>query len=173
MKLKKKFKEMKRDKIIIHCADTRTDQSFSIKAVKKWHTGRKDHGNGFSSFKGVKYKNELLPQEALKTQGNGWSDVGYHYYIRLDGTIEAGRDFEKVGIHCKGENSSSVGICFEGGKKPDGSPWDKPTAQQIKAGKILIREIRDNSEDELTLCGHFQFSTKSCPNFDPCILEKS
>jgi len=43
-------------------------------------------------------------------------DVGYHYYIRRDGTIQKGRQETHVGAHCTDMdmNYRSLGICFEG-----------------------------------------------------------
>lgn len=43
-----------------------------------------------------------------------WSGCGYHYFIRKDGSIHRGRPLNKIGAHCKGNNSCSVGICLEG-----------------------------------------------------------
>lgn len=45
---------------------------------------------------------------------NGWGGIGYHFYIRTDGTIYKGRDIEYVGAHCIGKNFNSIGICLEG-----------------------------------------------------------
>ena len=90
------------NEIIIHCAETKTNQSFSIDTVRKWHI-----------------------------EERGWSDIGYHFYIQLDGTVWNGRPLEKSGAHCKNRNRSTIGICFEGGLNPDGSKWDGPTQEQI------------------------------------------
>jgi len=127
------------DKIILHCADTRTDQDFSVGDVRAWHKAR------------------------------GWSDIGYHYYIKCDGSLHEGRPLSRVGSHCKGHNTGSIGVCFEGGKNPNNSNWDKPTDNQIKTVKLLIVSLRSDYGD-LTLHGHYEFSSKSCPNFDVCIL---
>ena len=53
------------NEIIIHCADTKTNQSFDIDDVRDWHLAR------------------------------GFSDVGYHYVIALDGTVWYGRPLEQ------------------------------------------------------------------------------
>jgi N-acetylmuramoyl-L-alanine amidase len=134
------------DKIIFHCADTRIDQSFSVETVRKWHTDP-------------------------KPKGRGWSDIGYHYYIDLKGTLHKGRPIEKKGAHCKGYNKGSVGVCFEGGKKADGSKWDKPKPTQLETARVLIGYLRATYNDNLTIHGHYEFSSKSCPNFDVCIIE--
>ena len=45
---------------------------------------------------------------------NGWSGIGYHFYVRKNGNIYRGRPENTVGAHCQGENYNSIGICFEG-----------------------------------------------------------
>lgn len=46
----------------------------------------------------------------------GWSGIGYHYVIRKDGTVEAGRPEGEVGAHCidGGMNRLAVGVCLSG-----------------------------------------------------------
>lgn len=123
------------DKIIIHCADTKTSQSFDISEVDLWHKKR------------------------------GFSKVGYHYYIRLDGTLQIGRELNEVGAHCKGQNSKSIGICFEGGLNPDSSKWSTPLNEQLLTYDSLISYLNSIFGD-LSIHGHYDFSdTKSCPNF--------
>lgn len=136
------------DKIILHCADTRTNQNFDISYIDRWHKRR-----GFKRVYGGKVYH-----------------VGYHYYIRLDGTIENGRPIECVGSHCKGQNSNSIGICFEGGKDDNGHMWDKPLDAQIEAYSKLRAKLF-NKLGHLDVFGHYEFSEKPCPNFDICILE--
>ena len=94
------------NEIIIHCSDTQEGCDVTAKEIRSWHTAPKEKG------------------------GRGWRDIGYHYVIRLDGTIELGRPLEKAGAHCigrKGEdhNSHSIGICYIGGRhiKEDGT-WE-------------------------------------------------
>lgn len=45
---------------------------------------------------------------------NGWKDIGYHYVVRANGTIETGRPLSEVGAHVGGFNDESVGICVSG-----------------------------------------------------------
>ena len=47
-------------------------------------------------------------------KSKGWSGIGYHYYIRKDGTIYRGRPEGAEGAHTKGQNKNSIGICVEG-----------------------------------------------------------
>lgn len=157
------------DKIIIHCSDTRVDQNFSIEDIRNWHTYPKKNVDGTWTYMRKKYQYEELPLKVKGRRGNGWSDVGYHYYIRLNGDVEEGRDVSIVGSHCKGQNTGSIGVCFEGGKKANHKMWDGPNEDQVKAYKKLDKDLQDKF-GELSIHGHCDFSTKSCPNFDVCTL---
>ena len=44
----------------------------------------------------------------------GWSGIGYHFFVRKDGTVWRGRPEDRVGAHTVNYNSRSIGICFEG-----------------------------------------------------------
>lgn len=44
----------------------------------------------------------------------GWSGIGYHFFVRKDGSIYRGRPENSVGAHASGANSDSIGICAEG-----------------------------------------------------------
>lgn len=44
----------------------------------------------------------------------GWAGIGYHYYIRLDGSVYKGRPDNAIGAHCQGCNTNTLGVSFEG-----------------------------------------------------------
>jgi len=44
----------------------------------------------------------------------GWDDIGYHYVIYLDGSVNYGRLLNKVGAHAYGRNRTHIGICLIG-----------------------------------------------------------
>lgn len=44
----------------------------------------------------------------------GWSGIGYHFFVKKDGSIYRGRPEDVVGAHASGANSDSIGICAEG-----------------------------------------------------------
>ena len=88
---------------------------------------------------------------------NGWSGIGYHFYVRKDGTIYRGRPLETVGAHCTGKNSESIGICFEGNLMNEVMP-DK----QIRAGRELIEYLR-GIYPYAELKTHSNFNATSCP----------
>jgi len=90
---------------------------------------------------------------------NGWSDIGYHYIILADGTLERGRHINKTGSHCKGQNTGSIGICVVGNTNVEA-----PTPLQIESLwgtlKMLIDEYSLTRQD---VYGHRDFSTSECP----------
>jgi N-acetylmuramoyl-L-alanine amidase len=45
---------------------------------------------------------------------NGWSDIGYHWVIEEDGSLNQGRPEEAMGAHVGGFNERSIGVCVTG-----------------------------------------------------------
>jgi N-acetylmuramoyl-L-alanine amidase len=71
-------------------------------------------------------------------RNRGFNEIGYHIYIRLSGKEEFGRDLTQPGrfeqgAHSKGENDSSIGVCFEGGVRRSDTNlgFDSRTPEQI------------------------------------------
>jgi len=63
----------------------------------------------------------------------GWDEIGYHYVIRRNGSVEVGRVESKIGAHAKGRNAKSLGIALSG---------DTATIWQIEALYKLLRVVR-------------------------------
>lgn len=125
-------------KLIIHCSYTPPSMDIGADTIRDWH------------------KN-----------GNGWSDIGYHYVIRRDGSIEKGRQDSVAGAHARGHNSNSLGICLVGGKKPNKDEPDfNYTAIQLDSLQVLVNDLCVKyGVDEVI--GHNEVdSGKTCPNFD-------
>ena len=68
--------------------------------------------------------------------GNGWTGIGYHYYIRKDGSVYRGRPEWAIGAHAVGHNDRSIGICCEGAYMTETMP-----AAQLAALRALLREV--------------------------------
>lgn len=49
--------------------------------------------------------------------GRGWSAIGYHFIVKRDGSIQIGRNINKIGSHVGGFNTNSIGISFVAGYK--------------------------------------------------------
>lgn len=122
-------------RIILHCSATKPGQDVNAETIRAWHLAR------------------------------GWSDIGYHYVILLDGVIETGRPLDVMGAHVKGQNRDSVGICYIGGLDADGEPYDTLTARQRDSFRRLVHALCITLNRPLTLHGHNEFSPKACPSF--------
>ena len=124
------------EKIILHCAATPEGRDVKTETIKSWHV-----------------------------KGNGWSDIGYHFVIELDGAVKNGRPLHRSGAHTKGHNATSIGICYVGGMDKDKKPKDTRTEAQRKAMDQLIADLKMD-HPTATIHGHNEFAAKACPSFD-------
>ena len=152
------------DNLVIHCADTPDGAYFDVDDIRDWHTDPKPLDGGKYRYKSKTYNSkEELPIKVRNKEGRGWSDVGYHYIILLDGQIQKGREDKIQGAHVGGHNSNSIGICYIGG----GHGVDTRTTPQKASLVHLIATLRRLYPDSVVL-GHRDFEgvKKKCPNFD-------
>ena len=98
-------------RIVVHCTATREGSDINAATIRGWH---------------------------LK---QGWSDIGYHYVVRLDGRIEKGRPDTAIGSHVKGWNKGSIAIVYVGGLDSKGKAKDTRTPAQKKALKEIINRM--------------------------------
>lgn len=90
---------------------------------------------------------------------NGWAGIGYHFVIRKNGAIERGRPINTIGSHCTGQNSDSVGICFEGNFETE-----KMSDKQIKAGQELMSYLyKMYGLNKNNVKRHKDLMSTSCP----------
>ena len=47
-------------------------------------------------------------------RSQGWAGIGYHIYVRKDGSVHAGRPLWATGAHVRNHNSHTLGVCCEG-----------------------------------------------------------
>lgn len=126
--------------IIIHCSDSPDDLDIGAKEIREWHTNPKPNGNG-------------------------WADIGYHYVVKLDGTIERGRLISRAGAHCYGHNAHSIGICYVGGRKGKTKGIDTRTKEQKASMLKLIYNLIQMYRCDVH--SHHDYNPdKTCPNFD-------
>lgn len=121
--------------LIVHCAATKPGMNIGLREIRQWHKER------------------------------GFLDVGYHFIIRRDGTIEKGRDVDQVGAHTVGQNSTSVGICLVGGIDEKGQPQANFTPQQMSTLRKLLDELKAKYPG-VAIAGHRDFAAKACPSFE-------
>ena len=143
------------DYLVVHCTATREGQHITVEDIRRWHTKPKKQG------------------------GRGWSDIGYHYVIYLDGSIHEGRPVTRIGAHVKGFNKHSIGITYVGGVGENLAPKDTRTPQQKASLLWLLDELKCYYPGA-KIWGHRDFSPdknnngiiepfewmKACPSFD-------
>ena len=113
-------------KIIVHCSATTEGKDFSVADIRRWHLQR------------------------------GFADIGYHFVIYRDGSVNIGRPLYKSGAHCSGHNKKSI----------DGkTPKDTRTSAQKDSLVRLITELRQQFPNA-SVHGHREFANKACPCFN-------
>ncbi len=122
-------------KIIVHCADTPEGRDDKAADIRRWHKAR------------------------------GFNDIGYHYVVDLDGTIEPGRDVTIAGAHTTGHNEDSIGVCYIGGADTDMKPKDTRTEEQKTSLRLLLKYLVQKYPGA-KIYGHRDFAQKACPSFD-------
>jgi N-acetyl-anhydromuramyl-L-alanine amidase AmpD len=115
--------------IVIHQSASRLKQHDNIETIRKWHLER------------------------------GFKDIGYHYYINMDGKVFKGRSEDKEGAHVKGHNKGSLGICLGGeGEK---------TPAQLNALEVLLIDLCSRHElEKKDILAHADLAATECPGFD-------
>ncbi|MBN1039008.1 N-acetylmuramoyl-L-alanine amidase [Clostridium botulinum] len=90
-------------------------------------------------------------------KNNRWAGIGYHYYVRKDGSIYEGRKDDAIGSHCQGNNTNTLGICFEGNYMKENMPQS-----QFNSGVELIKYLK-NKYGTLYIYGHKDLMSTDCP----------
>lgn len=122
--------------IIVHCSATPEGREHTVADIRRWHLER------------------------------GFSDVGYHYVVYLDGSVHAGRSEKLAGAHCIGHNRNSIGVCYIGGVASDcKTPEDTRTPEQKNALEALLKQLKKRYPGA-AIHSHRDFAAKSCPSFD-------
>lgn len=92
----------------------------------------------------------------------GFKDIGYHYLVYPDGTIQAGRDLSEVGAHTVGHNIGSLGILLIESRKIDKMrhflDYFTPNQRDAVISLLDLHQIR-------SVHGHNEFAPKLCPGF--------
>lgn len=88
---------------------------------------------------------------------NGWSGIGYHYYVRKDGSIYTGRPEYASGAHTVDYNSQSIGVCFEGNFENE-----KMKEKQLESGRELIAYLKSKYPNA-KVKKHGDFNNTACP----------
>lgn len=124
------------NEIIIHCTATPEGRECTVDEIRRWHRQR------------------------------GFSDIGYHYIVHLNGDLDFGRNVDISGAHCLNHNANSIGVAYVGGVAKDGkTPKDTRTQEQKATLASLLLDLR-KLYPKATIHGHRDFANKACPSFD-------
>ncbi len=124
--------------IVVHCTATPEGRHHTAKDIDLWHKQR------------------------------GFTEIGYNYVIHLDGTIELGRDVDKIPAHVEGFNKESIAVTYVGGvDKNNFQAKDTRTKEQKESLLHLLKELR-KLYPTAQILGHRDFKgvKKACPSFD-------
>lgn len=123
------------NEIIVHCTATPEGRVETVDSIRRMH------------------------------KAEGWSDIGYHYLIGINGERWGGRSVDMIGAHCKGHNPNSIGVCYVGGVDKKNNPKDTRTDKQKATLLALLKDLR-KLYPKAKIYGHRDFSNKDCPSFD-------
>lgn len=136
--------------LVVHCTATAPHVDVGVKEVREWHIKQR-----------------------------GFKDIGYHYLIRRDGTVEMGRPTWAIGSHVEGHNWEAVGVCLVGGVPEDNkaTPENESLMQsqynftpaQMLALQNVLRLLKRDSYKTAQVVGHHDIeivNKKACPSFD-------
>ena len=100
--------------------------------------------------------------------GNGWSDVGYHWVIDRLGTIHVCRPITKQPAAHKPHNAGSLAVCAIGWNGREGFPHWGWTDVQKSALQRVLDSCRGLFGDDLEWCGHRDLRQTStlCPGLN-------
>ena len=98
--------------LVLHCSASRCNQDYSVEQLRRDHKAR------------------------------GFYDIGYHFYIRKDGTMTQHRMLLEIGAHARPYNRCSIGICYEGGLDEQGKPCNTMTTEQETRLIDLFRNLK-------------------------------
>ena len=128
------------DLIVLHCSDTVASMDIGADEIRRWHM----------------------------SDPRTWSDIGYHFVIRRDGTLEQGRPIDIPGAHAYGYNAHSIGVVMVGGKSRGGAADCNFTQAQWAALDDTVRTLRSTYGQTTEVIGHRDLPGvgKACPTFD-------
>lgn len=122
------------EKIIFHHTATKPNQDVHVPDIRRWHRER------------------------------GFSDIGYHFVVCRDGSIELGRPIELAGAHCYRHNADSIGVAYVGGLNAAGKVEFNPTSAQLVTLNWLLPSLCKLYQAKLY--GHRDLAATKCPGID-------
>jgi hypothetical protein len=180
--------------LIIHTTDTPYNREVSADDIFMWHLGMLDHKNGTATYLSKVVQTSTLKDSylklpsgnqlpVLKTNGRGWSRVGYSDMIQRSGKLVnlVPYNFDKVITQWEMTNGAtnyntiSRHVVLVGGWKSDGTktfdknnlpkPEELYTPEQLETLRTYILAQKQIAPF-IQVIGHNDVATKTCPNFN-------
>ncbi|WP_430972769.1 peptidoglycan recognition protein family protein [Sunxiuqinia rutila] len=122
---------------------------------------------GESSIENVnQYHISVGPQNHITPKG--CPHMCYHYGIRKNGEVVQVNELSDIVWHCKGQNTSSIGIVLEGNFSGPGYDLgtSEPTKEQIRSVNELVDFLLTSFKlPNTSLFGHYNFGKPACPGY--------
>lgn len=125
-------------RVFVHCSASDRPEHDSAAVIDRWHREK------------------------------GWAGIGYHFFIRKDGTLELGRDLEKIPAAQEGNNTGTIAICLHGLERENFTEAQFATLRSL-CGQINYAYgvmVSGAFFARVTFHGHCEVAKKACPVFD-------
>jgi len=120
------------DRVFLHCSASDNANHDNVATMRAWHVDP-------------------------PPKGRGWSDVGYHIFVRKSGQVEMGRSLERTPAAQSGHNTGTIAICLHGLNEA------KFTQAQYSVLKDICIQINNAYDGAVTFHGHREVAAKACP----------
>ena len=94
-------------------------------------------------------------------KGNGWSGIGYHFYVRKNGDVHRGRPEWAAGAHVLNHNGHTIGVCAEGNYEVE----ENMPAAQLVALRELVAMLREKYPG-IDVKQHKNYMATACPGIN-------
>lgn len=118
------------DTVFVHCTASDRPEHDDVSVIRNWHLRQ------------------------------GWSDVGYHFVINKNGTIQPGRSLERAPAAQKGFNTGTIAVALHG-LLEDNFTHAQTAALQALADSIAASCV--GAGRSLRFRGHCEVAAKACP----------
>lgn len=120
--------------VFVHCSASDNPEHDDVSVIRAWHTNPVDR------------------------RGRGWKDVGYHFFVTKDGTVQPGRPVEQTPAAQIGHNAGTIAISLHGLEER------RFTQPQLDSLIALCRAIETAYDGPLLrFRGHCEVANKACP----------
>lgn len=129
--MKINYKKPKREvkEFFIHCSASDRKHHDNIEVIREWHV-----------------------------KENGWSDIGYHFFIDKAGNLFFGRDLEKKPAAQANHNEGTLAVCVSGHRK-----FTKDSMETLEE---LVKYTNEIYFGKIRFRGHREVANKECPVFN-------